>query len=437
MSKNMRKVLISLLVGTVFAAAVWSFCLLTGKPPKNASALIYFTFSESENGPVNTGVSRSVSQLRKAVTHGGFAKQAGDMSGISEDEIKKALSVERLDGSDGAEIILSGLKNTENAPIILGNIIHLAQIREDIPSFEVISFCDIAHEPVFPVIPVSAAAGIAAGGAVFAAMSVQRHRRNEYSPERSSPRDGEFYHAVFVSDSVRQVYDNGTDLGTLMPSAPEGLEKGGYISAAKKLLEKNGEAPLILAVSPARTDIDDIPYSARICAYLSCAFAALGKRTAAIECCLRKPSLDKIFGKCGKGGISEITAEKTAIWDAVVIDARKGVDIIAEDKSYSAPAATFSLPSYRETLAYLSGQYDVIILNAPSAREEEWELIAHGCTGVTIASSDGRETDPKSAAAVLNAPARFISHCNGKGSEKTEDVPGEDKIQGKDRGKNV
>ncbi len=425
MSKNMRKVLISLLVGAVFAAAVWSFCLLTEKPPKNASALIYFTFPENETGPVNTGASRRVSQLRKTFNYGEFVKQAGDMSGISENELKKALSVERLDGSDGAEIILSGLENAENAPIILGNIIHLVQLREDIPSFEVISFCDIANEPVFPAVPVSAASGIAAGASVFAAMSLQRRRRSEYRPERSSPKEDEFYNAVFVSDSVRQVYDNGTDLGTLMPSAPKGLEKGGYITAAKKLLEKNGGSPLILAVSPARTDIDDIPYSARICSYLSCAFAALGKRTAAVECCLRKPSLDKIFGKCGKGGISEIAAEKTTIWDAVVINARKGVDIIAENKSYPSPAAIFSLPSYNETIAYLSGQYDVIILNAPSAREEEWELMAHCCTGITIASSDGRETDPKSAAAVLRVPARFISHCNGRSSEKTEDNPKE------------
>lgn len=420
MSKNLQKVVCSLLTAAAFAAVTSAFCLFSAKPSVNASALIIFTSVEEKSGPVNTGVSRSISQMRKAMTHGSFPKEAAKASGMETEELLKVLSLERLEGSKGAQIILSGLDKPGEAPIILGNIIHLAKDREDIPSFEVISYCDFPCEPKFPVVPVSAAAGIAAGGAVFAAMSVQRRTKKPYRPEKASSEDGEYYNAVFVSDCVRQIYDNGKDLGVLMPSAPEGLEKGGYIAAAKKLLEKSDSSPIILAVSPARTDIEDIPYSARVCAYLACAFAALGKRTAAIECSLKNPSLGKIFGKCGAGGVSSIAAGTAAIWDAVVIDAREGVDIIAEKKSYPAPTAVFASSAYKGIIDYLSRQYEVIILNTPVAREEEWELIALTCTGITVASSDGRETDPKSAANLLKAPAEFISFCKGGSIEKTE-----------------
>ena len=125
MSRKIKKALYPLLAAVITAAAAGFFCLFAGKAPENGSALVYFTASENEEGVVDTGITRSVSALRKAVMSEDVLTRAGEVSGLTAKELKAAISVERLGDTSGAEITVSGLDSPEEAPIILINILNI------------------------------------------------------------------------------------------------------------------------------------------------------------------------------------------------------------------------------------------------------------------------------------------------------------------------
>lgn len=416
MSRKIKKALYPLLAAVITAAAAGAFCLFAGEPHENGSALIYFTAAEKEEGVVDTGITRSVSALRKVIMSEDVLTRAGDISGLKANKLKAALSVERLGDSSGAEIIVSGLDSPEEAPIILINILNIIDGNEDIPPFEVISCFDKTAAPAVSPVTVMLSAGLAGALVCFLVLSLSgRERQKEYRPEKADT-DNDYHYNLSMQEYIKDACRSSVNLGALPLSAPEGLEKSGYMEAAEQLISAGGSnKPRIIAVAAdACTPAKGINPVTKITAYLACAFAEKGHRTAVIECRLRSPETAEFFKISAHGGLTDIITGKCTVWDALTINARKGVDVISDTKGTNASAAVFASPEYDRLIEYLSAQYDTVLLCAPKAFEgSEWQCITKCCTGiVTVCSEDDISAD--TAKGILGFKSGFTALCSVK-----------------------
>ena len=294
MAEKMRKIKYSLLAAAGVSVITAAVCFASAPTQKNASSLVYFP-----DGNDGTAL------LRDAIS--ADMNKTAQQSGTPADELERSLSVEPF--GSGAEIVLSGLKSTDNAPVILASTLGNA-VKSGKAEFDVISYCDMAENVQFPSLPVSFSAGIAGGLAVYAAMSIaealkkkksdaasditsepvhenipeQENNKNAPTePARTEPtaeseksvssqpippvKSPEPQKTVPIIGAVQRFYDDAVDLGVLAPSAPQGLELAGYIRIARALSEQ--KSPLIIAISSARTETDKIPYSVKTASYLS------------------------------------------------------------------------------------------------------------------------------------------------------------------------
>lgn len=416
MSRKIKKALYPLLAAVITAAAAGFFCLFAAKPAENGRALIYFTETGTGGGVVNTEITRSVSAFRKAVTEEELLKTAGAASGLTAKELKASLSVERLGASSGAEIILRDLPSPSEAPIILINILCLAEQDKNLPDFEVISYFSMPAAPRIPYIAVSVSAGLVAGLVCFIfVVGAGSEKPQRYRPEKADT-DNDYHFALTMQEYIEDACRSSVSLGELPLSAPEGLEKSGYRQAAEQLISASGSTPprIIAITADFRTQVADISPVTKITAYLACALAENGHRTALIDCRLQKPETASFFKISPKGSLSDIVSGNCTIWDALAINARKGVDVIADSKSYPAPAAIFSSPAYEQLIEYLSVQYDVILLCAPKAWDcPEWELVTKSCTGIVIISGED-QLCIDTAKSILGFKKGFTALCSVK-----------------------
>lgn len=413
MSRKLKKALYPLLAAVITATAAGAFCLFASEPPENGSALIYFTDSETEEGVVDTGITRSVSAFRKAVMNDDVLTRAGELSGLTAKELKAVLSVERLGDTAGAEMTLSGLDSPEEAPIILINLLGIINGSDDIPPFEVISYFDAPTAPKlsFPVIILSA--GLAGALVCFLVLSISGEERHEaYRPEKADT-DNDYHYNLSMQEYIKDACRSSVNLGALPLSAPEGLDKSGYTEAAEQLIRAGGSSkPRIIAVAADKhTPTKGISPVTKITAYLACAFAEKGHRTALIECRLRSPETAGFFKISPKGTLSDVISGKCTVWDALAINARKGVDVISDTKGTNAAMDIFASPEYDRLIEYLAAQYDTVLLCAPKAFEgSEWQCITKRCTGiVTVCGDDDISAD--TAKGILGFKSGFTALC--------------------------
>lgn len=410
----------AVIIGAVFFIGGCLLSSALSPPPQTASALIYFTGIE-EIGATSYGIdytARKVSLLRQAALSSEALETAIKDTSLSVTQLTDYLTVERQGSSNGAVITLSGMSSPGEAPIILGKLLNYLQKNFEGGDFRVISYCDPQHEPAFPLTAVLLSAGIVIGAVYFKAILVireKRYRKNRRQKQaekrrrskgKPQPIPGKRY--------IETAMLRAQSLGTAGSTAPHGLQESGYTHAARVLsenaLKSSGRGCSVIAVCAAHTPEKqrDIPIDGTFAAYLSCALAEQGCRTALIECDLKNPVIGRIFRKTGKGGLVDMASGGCTVWDILLPNARKGVDIICDKKAYPAPPAVFSASCFGGLLNYLSSQYDVILLHAPKGWScPEWDLIYRFCTGVVAVTEEGKTPDKTCAMGILDSKSRF------------------------------
>lgn len=428
---------ITLMEAVIFGTAVFIggflLCSALSPAPKTASALVFFTNTEETGLSENYGIdytARKVSLLRQATLSSEALETAVRDTSLSVMGLTDHLTVERLGDSDGVLIILSGLDSPGEAPIILGMLLNYLEKNFEGGEFHVLSYCDPESPPKFPLTAIFLSLGIAAGAFCFKAVLTVREKR--YRKKRQSKRAEKKQRSkgsprpVPGKRYIETAMIRARSLGTADSSAPEGLEKSGYIHAAKVLLENAGAngissygslansnfaagCPIIAVCAAHKFETERaVPIDGTFAAYLSCALAEQGSRTALIECDLKNPVIGKIFRKTGKGGLADMASGTCTVWDILLPNARKGVDIICDKKAYPAPPAVFSASCFGGLLNYLSSQYDVILLHAPKCWScPEWDLIYRFCTGFVAVTEEGKTPDKTCAMGILDAKGRF------------------------------
>lgn len=408
----LKRIIISSVAALLAACIAAACCSLTAKPSQNASACIFFSPAASDEVYTEALNSSRISALRSFITSVNVLEQVSGLADVKIFELSEALSITSLEHTHAVQITVAGLDRPENAPIILGALINLAQKSESVPDFQVITYCDITYSAALPTARISISAALLGGLAAYL-ISKRLHfgRKIYYSPRRAEKDIEKFSDAPHSQRYIESALNTIRSLGPVDYSAPEGLSRSGYTKAADELIAANPNRAVI-AIAPAYEDYGKISIETRFIAYLSCAAAQMGKRAAVIECNLKNPQLHMMFGKTGKGGISDIAAGSCTIWDALIPDAREGVDIITETHSYPAPAAVFSSASYSQLISYLSSQYDLILLRAPKAwGSSEWELIARCCTGIVAVMENDRTPDKACASGIMSCKEKFTAFC--------------------------
>ncbi|MDE7294289.1 MAG: hypothetical protein K2N72_07680 [Oscillospiraceae bacterium] len=417
----------SVIIAAVIFMGVSLFCAFS-HTSKTASALIYFTDSAETINTDNYGIdytARKVSLLRQASLSAEALENAVKDTSLSVTMLTDYLTVDRLGNSDGAVITLTGLDSPGEAPIILGKLINYLEKNFEGGEFRVISYCDPENEPALPFTAIALCIGIISGSVYFKAAYTVREKRIRKKQRAKRSRNAEKNRRKGAPQPVpgkryiETAMIKAQSLGTADSAAPHGLEKSGYTHAAKVLAEHavTGGGCAVIAVCAAhkpegRPEAGHtpraVPIDGTFAAYLSCALAEQGCRTALIECDLKNPVIGKIFRKTGKGGLVDMAAGSCTVWDILVPNARKGVDIICDKKAYPAPPAVFSASCFGGLLNYLSSQYDVILLHAPKGWScPEWDLIYRFCTGVVAVAEEGKKPDKTCAMGILDSKSRF------------------------------
>lgn len=426
---------------------------------KNASALVYFTNTEEAEMLSDNGIdytARKVALLRQACLSSEALETAVKDTSLSVTALADILSVERLGNSSGAAITLSGLKARSDAPLILGKMMNYLLKNFEGGEFHVISYCDLETEPALPLTAFCVSFGIIAGSVYFKGMYTVRKKRHSQKRRAKMPhnseRNGQRGHQSQTRDPknsapvpgkryIETAMLKAQSLGKTDSAAPLGLEKSGYAHAAKVLAENaftsdNIDGSAVIAVCAAHKPENpqrEVPIDGTFAAYLSCALAEIGCRTALIECDLKNPVIGKIFRKTGKGGLADMAAGNCTIWDILLPNARKGVDIICDKRAYPAPPAVFSASCFGELISYLSPQYDVILLHTPKGWScPEWDLIYRFCTGIVAVAEEGKKPDKTCAMGILDSKSRFT------GLAEMHDLPAspeQDNIQKEKAGK--
>ncbi|MCM1578017.1 MAG: hypothetical protein NC078_04380 [Ruminococcus sp.] len=412
---------------------------------KNASALVYFTNAEETEMTPDYGIdytARKVSLLRQACLSAEALEAAVKDTSLSVSALTDFISVERLGNSAGAEISLSGLPSPGEAPIILVKLVNFLQNNFTGGEFKVISYCDTANEPIFPYTAAFLCGSIAIAGVYFKiAFTV---RKNNYSKKKKAVKrreaNGNAPRPVPDKRYIETAMIRAQSLGTADSTAPKGLGESGYVHASNVLQKYalNTGKCAVIAVCAAHKPAKErpIPADGIFAAYLSCALAEEGCRTALIECDLKNPVMGKIFRKTGKGGLADMAAGSCTVWDILLPNARKGVDIICDKKAYPAPPAVFSASCFGELIEYLSNQYDVILLHTPKGWScPEWDLIYRFCTGAIAVTEEGEKPDKACAMGILDSKNRFtgLAGVRDLPPEGEETAAEENEVKGRQR----
>lgn len=418
---------VKILYSLTAAAAVFGMGLLwfgvNKVPEKNAAAVMYFTDTSDV-----FSLSERLTEIQEKQSDVSFMENVSITSQVPLWRISSQLSVTRLIGSEAFEISLYDMESPSEAPLLLGTYLNF--LGREFEGMKVISYCDMISCPKLPVLKLCGCGGVLFGAlfyTVFSLFTDEKKQKKKAAPKAviieeetvenefdtfidPQPEEEADDHEIpevpeavheFVPEEEEKPRENTVkqafSLGEADYTLPNGLQDSSYMLCAKMLISvaDTGDIP-VLAIAPANNAAagGEISSAAKFGAYLACALAALGKRVIVIEGDVHSPRVSRIFNSCGNGGIAEIVSGKCKVWDALVSDARPGVDIIAKQQPYPAPTAVFLSPSYRQFIAYMAAQYDFVLINAPIAWGcEEWELLLKPCTGIIAVTENNRISD--------------------------------------------
>jgi polysaccharide biosynthesis transport protein len=98
---------------------------------------------------------------------------------------------------------------------------------------------------------------------------------------------------------------------------------------------------------------------------LAASIANSGRRTLLIDCDLRNPSVNKMFGLEVRRGLSNILTEGCDLKDVVIDVGIENLDVVLAGTSRSTPAELLTSPEFTDLLARVREEYDYVIVDTP------------------------------------------------------------------------
>ena len=102
-----------------------------------------------------------------------------------------------------------------------------------------------------------------------------------------------------------------------------------------------------------------------VAANLAILHAEIGSRVLLIDADMRRGHLASLFGGSNRGGLSEVLAGRLAVRQALRSTGIDGLTFLSCGMRPENPAALLMKPHFKELLARLAGQYDMVIIDTP------------------------------------------------------------------------
>lgn len=142
----------------------------------------------------------------------------------------------------------------------------------------------------------------------------------------------------------------------------------------------DGERRSLGIVSPGRAE-----GRSHLAANLAVVFSQLGERTLLIDSDLRNPRQHQLFGLRNAVGLSTILAERAGIEAIQRIPAFVDLSLLTAGATPPNPLELLGRLPFANLLEQLASQYDIIILDSPSAAQGgDFQLIAQRTRGVLL-----------------------------------------------------
>ena len=122
-----------------------------------------------------------------------------------------------------------------------------------------------------------------------------------------------------------------------------------------------------------------------ITANLGVAFSQIGERTLIIDADLRHPTQHQNFGLANPMGLSGVLSRRAGLDEIVELPTLPNLSVLPSGPQPPNPQELLSRDAFRELLNHLSGRYDVILVDTPSAQEAADALVVcQRCVGALI-----------------------------------------------------
>ena len=184
---------------------------------------------------------------------------------------------------------------------------------------------------------------------------------------------------------------------TRLRDAPLLLQPNGQSSAAEafRLLRSNvltldfGRPPRSLLITSVEPDAG----KSTVLANLAVALGHSGRSIVAVDCDLRKPSLDKVFGVTNGLGLKNVIAQADDLESAIQKTKVTGVKVLASGPSAHNPAELLGLPAMQQIIGDLANWADLILIDSPPLVQfSDAVILAPYVDGVALVVSRGRVT---------------------------------------------
>ena len=141
------------------------------------------------------------------------------------------------------------------------------------------------------------------------------------------------------------------------------------------------------------TSVEPDAGKSTVLANLAVALAESGRSVVAVDCDLRKPSLDRIFGVDNSLGLKDVIANEREIGTAVQKTKFTNVYVLPSGRSTHNPAELLGLPRMQQVFRDLANWADIVLIDSPPLLEfSDAVTLAPQVDGVALVVSRGRVT---------------------------------------------
>ncbi len=180
--------------------------------------------------------------------------------------------------------------------------------------------------------------------------------------------------------------------------APFLLQQNGKSSAAEAFrLIRSGVLTLDFGRPPRSllvTSVEPAAGKSTVLANLAVALGQSGRSVVVLDCDLRKPSLDQIFGITNERGIKTVIAQDNGIESAIFETRFNNVKVVPSGPRAYNPSELLGLPKMREIVRDLENWADVVLLDSPPLLQfSDAVMLAPYVDGIALVVSRGTVTE--------------------------------------------
>lgn len=131
-------------------------------------------------------------------------------------------------------------------------------------------------------------------------------------------------------------------------------------------------------------------------ANLAISLAGTGKSIVLVDCDLRRPRIDKLFGLDARPGMADVLNDVSILDDVLHNSPVEGLHVVTAGTLVDNPAELLARPEFASLLQELKNRFDVVLIDCPPLLPvADPAIIAAAADGVLVVTAPGADAFPK------------------------------------------